>query len=102
MRLCELELTNVRTFRSLELTLEAGAHVVWGMNGAGKTNLLESILLLATARQARGGSDIDLISWDSLKDDPLPAAPRDPVPAAAGPAPGAAPQVGGAAPFPER
>ncbi len=74
MHLARLELTNVRTFRRLELELTRGAHLVVGANASGKTNLLESIALLATTRSARPGTDADLISWQSVAEDPLPAA----------------------------
>ena len=74
MHLARLELTNVRNFRRLDLHLEPGAHVIVGDNAAGKTNLLEAVALLATARTIRGGADGDIIAWPSLYDDPLPAA----------------------------
>jgi DNA replication and repair protein RecF len=74
MYLTRLELTNVRTFRRLEVALEPGVHVITGENAQGKTNLLESIALLATTRAVRSGTDLDLISWDAVADDPLPAA----------------------------
>ena len=45
-----------------------------GPNASGKSNLLEAITLLATARSARARADIELISREALRDDPLPAA----------------------------
>ena len=74
MHLAHLALTNFRTFRRLELDLQPGLHVVTGGNASGKTNLLEAISLLATARSFRSGSDAELIAWDALARDPLPAA----------------------------
>ncbi len=74
MHLAHLALTNFRTFRHLELDLQPGLHVVASGNALGKTNLLEAITLLATARSFRAGSDADLIAWDALAEDPLPAA----------------------------
>ncbi len=74
MHLTRLELTNVRTFRQLEVDLGPGVYVITGANAQGKTNLLESIALLATTRTVRTGSDIDLIAWDAVAEDPLPAA----------------------------
>jgi DNA replication and repair protein RecF len=74
MHLTHLALTNVRTFRRLELDLEPGTHVIAGANAQGKSNLLESIALLATTRSLRASNDLDLISWDALAEDPLPAA----------------------------
>ena len=76
MHLSRLTLQNVRTFRRLDLPLASGRpHVIWGENASGKTNLLESIALLATARLGhRRGTDADLISWDAVVEDPLPTA----------------------------
>lgn len=74
MRLTHLSLTHVRSFERLDLEFGAGAHVIFGENGSGKTNLLEAIALLSTARRARAGRDGELISWRALAEDPLPAA----------------------------
>ena len=74
MHVSRLSLTNVRTFRRLDLALEPGRYVVTGPNAAGKTNLLEAIALLATTRAARAGPDADLISRRALREEPLPAA----------------------------
>jgi DNA replication and repair protein RecF len=74
VHLASLELTNVRTFRRLQWSPGPGAHVVTAGNAQGKTNLLEAIALLATTRTTRPGSDADLISWQALDDEPLPAA----------------------------
>ena len=74
MHVAHLSLSNVRSFRRLELPLEPGRHVVAGENGEGKSNLLEAVQMLATARTLRSGTDLDLISWDSLAEDPMPAA----------------------------
>jgi DNA replication and repair protein RecF len=74
VHLAHLSLTNVRSFRHLELDLAPGRHVVAGDNAQGKSNLLEAVQMLATARTLRGGTDLDLISWDSVAEDPLPAA----------------------------
>lgn len=75
MFLTHLSLTNVRTFRRLEFDLTPGVHVVCGENGSGKTNLLETIALIATARlPGRTGGDADLLSWDAIAEEALPAA----------------------------
>ena len=72
MHLSQLSLTNVRSFRRLDLDLRPGMHVIAGPNGSGKSNLLEAIALLATTRSARAGNDGDLISWAAIEDEPLP------------------------------
>ena len=74
MHLSHLSLANVRSFRRLELDLEPGAYVVVGENAEGKSNLLEAIALLATTRSQRPGTDVELISWTALREEPLPAA----------------------------
>ena len=74
MHLTRLALTNVRTFRRLDIPLERGSYVVTGPNGAGKTNLLEAIALLATTRSGRAGADAELIAQVALREEPLPAA----------------------------
>jgi DNA replication and repair protein RecF len=74
MHIAHLELTNFRTFRRLEIDLQPGIHVVTAANASGKTNLLEAVALIATTRSARSSADIELISWDAIEDEPLPAA----------------------------
>ncbi len=66
MYLRSLELTNFRNFRHAELELQDGLTVLVGDNGQGKTNLLEAVELLATARSTRSTSDRELINWDAL------------------------------------
>lgn len=63
MYLSRLNLQNYRNYALLELDLSPGVAVFLGDNAQGKTNLLESIYLLATTRTPRGGSDLDLIRW---------------------------------------
>lgn len=74
MHLAHLSLANVRSFRRLDLALEPGRYVIAGENGQGKSNLLEAVQMLATARTLRGGSDLDLISWEAMEEDLMPAA----------------------------
>ena len=74
MYLARLTLVDLRTFRRLEVELAPGIHVVTGANAQGKSNLLEAIAMLATTRSQGGGTDLDLISWDALAEDPIPAA----------------------------
>ena len=74
MHITHLSLAGARSFRRLELPLTPGLHVVTGQNGSGKSNLLEGIALLATTRSLRIANDLELIAWDALRDDPLPAA----------------------------
>jgi DNA replication and repair protein RecF len=58
-----LSLSNLRAYAGLELSLEAGPQLVWGDNAAGKTTLIEAVVLLATGRSHRTSSDAELIRW---------------------------------------
>jgi DNA replication and repair protein RecF len=58
-----LTLLGFRSYAHLDLALDDGPHVVAGRNAAGKTNLLESIVVLSRGRSHRAGSDAELISW---------------------------------------
>src|SRR5436853_4260690 len=48
-----LALNNFRSYRAASLDADAGAVVLTGANGAGKTNLIEAISLLAPGRGLR-------------------------------------------------
>jgi DNA replication and repair protein RecF len=58
--LSRITLTNFRSYTSAELIADAGPVVLLGANGAGKTNLLEAISLLAP------GSGLRRASYDEL------------------------------------
>ncbi len=53
MFLSYLELRNFRNIRNLRLNLTKGITVLWGDNGEGKTNLVESVYVLSYARPLR-------------------------------------------------
>lgn len=73
MHVARLSLTNFRNYRRLDVELPASPVVVHGENAQGKTNLLESLYLLATTRSHRASSDGELLCHDARGDD-LPAA----------------------------
>ncbi|HSW41951.1 MAG TPA: DNA replication/repair protein RecF [Patescibacteria group bacterium] len=58
-----LLLTGFRAYDSLEVSFGPGPHLVWGPNAAGKTSLLEAIVLLARGSSHRTGSDVEMIRW---------------------------------------
>jgi DNA replication and repair protein RecF len=67
MRLLKLTLESFRSYRDLTLPLENsdnGVFVLLGENATGKTNILESISVLALLRSSRKAHDSDLISWE--------------------------------------
>ncbi len=55
-RVRALKLADFRSYDALSFTPDAGAVVLSGHNGAGKTNLLEAISLLAPGRGLRGAN----------------------------------------------
>ena len=63
MYLKHLSLTNFRNYVRLELELPLGIILVQGENAQGKTNLLEAIYYLATARSPYAQTDRELINW---------------------------------------
>lgn len=56
-----LELTEFRNYGTLGLDFAGGLNVLWGANGAGKTNLLEAIAFLALGRSPRTPKDAELV-----------------------------------------
>lgn len=61
MHLRELRLVDYRSWPRLDLSLEPGTTVLVGRNGFGKTNVLESIGLLATGKSHRVSTDAPLV-----------------------------------------
>ncbi|MEJ2634992.1 MAG: DNA replication/repair protein RecF [Calditrichia bacterium] len=57
-----LNLTNFRNYKQAEVGFRAGTNVLFGKNGQGKTNILESIYYLALTKSFRTSSDPNLIS----------------------------------------
>jgi DNA replication and repair protein RecF len=62
--LTRLRLRHFRTYAALDLHLAPGVSILHGSNGAGKTNVLESIYVLATTKSFRTRTDRDLIGWE--------------------------------------
>jgi DNA replication and repair protein RecF len=58
-----LRLTDLRAYGTLEARFEAGPQLVWGPNAAGKTSLLEAMVLLARGGSHRTTTDAELIRW---------------------------------------
>jgi len=49
MRVERLQLTSFRSYATLDVSFPAGPQVVVGPNATGKTNLLESLVVLGTS-----------------------------------------------------
>ena len=65
MYLESIQLKNYRNYEKAEATFSPGMNVFIGENAQGKTNLMESIYVLAMARSHRANSDKELIKWSS-------------------------------------
>lgn len=65
MRLNELSVKNYRNYTSLTLEFPKALTVFLGENAQGKTNLLESIYVLAMTRSHRTSNEKELIRWDA-------------------------------------
>ncbi|MBE0415718.1 MAG: DNA replication/repair protein RecF [Dehalococcoidia bacterium] len=63
-----LSLINFRNYERLELELPSHLMVLQGDNAQGKTNLLEAIYLLATARSHRTATERELINWSAPRE----------------------------------
>lgn len=73
MHLTRLVLTNFRNYARLELDLARGLTLIQGNNACGKTNLLEAIFYLATARSPQAGAERELVRWGASAE-PIPFA----------------------------
>lgn len=60
----QLMLKNYRNYEQLDITFQNKVNVILGENAQGKTNVMESIYVLAMAKSHRTSNDKDLIRWD--------------------------------------
>jgi DNA replication and repair protein RecF len=58
-----ITLQDLRGYGAADLAFGAGPHLVVGPNAAGKTSLLEAIVLLSWGRSHRTSTDSELIRW---------------------------------------
>ena len=58
-----LRLADLRSYAALEVDFGPGPHLVWGPNAAGKTSLLEAMVVLARGSSHRTTADAELIRW---------------------------------------
>ncbi len=59
----KLELDNFRNYEHLEVSLDQGTNIFYGMNGQGKTNALEAIFLCCTTKSHRKSRDREMIRF---------------------------------------
>lgn len=65
MRVERLSLVGFRSYPALDVTFPDGPQVVVGRNAAGKTNLLEALVVLALGHSHRTSTDLEMIGWDA-------------------------------------
>src|SRR5260221_12346543 len=63
MRVARLLLEDFRSYARTELALSPGITALVGRNGAGKTNVLEAIHLIARGDSPRARDDAELVRW---------------------------------------
>jgi DNA replication and repair protein RecF len=63
VRLQRIAVTGWRNLAPAEVGLSPGLVVLWGDNGAGKTNLLEAVAVLATLRSFRSNAWNEVVCW---------------------------------------
>ncbi len=71
IRVTRLSLTHFRNYASQEFEPADGVTVLSGDNGQGKTNLLESLFILATGHSHRADTDREVIGWSAARE-PIP------------------------------
>ena len=60
-----LSLAGFRSYARLDIEFGDGPQVVVGRNAAGKTNLVESLVMLSTGRSHRSSTDSEVVRWGS-------------------------------------
>ena len=65
MHLTQVQLSEFRSWQSLELSLSPGITLICGANAAGKSNLIEAVYLLAALRSTRAQTEGELIRWQA-------------------------------------
>jgi len=58
-----LSLDGFRSYERLDVRFGDGPHVVVGRNAAGKTNLVEALVVLSSGRSHRSGADPEMVRW---------------------------------------
>ena len=54
-------LSDFRNYKSAEVAFKRGTNVIYGQNALGKTNILEAICVMSTARSHRGAKETEMI-----------------------------------------
>ena len=67
MRINKLKLINFRNYSKLDLSFEKNMNIIVGDNAQGKTNILESIVILALTKSHRDGVNPNIIMFNKEK-----------------------------------
>lgn len=67
MRVLSVLLRDFRNIKYLEISLSPGINLFYGMNGQGKTNILESIEILSTTRSQRASKECELVRHEAAE-----------------------------------
>ena len=67
VKIISLELENFRNYASLGLEFSDGVNVIYGKNGAGKTNILESVYLSSLFGSPRTTKDREMVKFSAEK-----------------------------------
>jgi len=65
VRVERLTLLGFRSYATLDVRFSAGPQVIVGRNAAGKTNLLEALVVLSLGHSHRTSTDLDMVSWEA-------------------------------------
>ena len=65
MTLTELMLQQFRSYTKRLFTFSSATTLIIGPNTAGKTNILEAIILMATGKSFRADTDGEMVRWES-------------------------------------
>ncbi len=77
MRVTQILLEDFRSYSATEVALGPSATVFVGANGAGKTNLLEALHLLARGDSPRARDDSEMVRWGAAMARLIASAERD-------------------------
>lgn len=67
MKILSLELENFRNYEKQKIVFNDGVNILFGKNGEGKTNIIESIYMLSLGRSFRTNKDKEMIKMEKEK-----------------------------------
>jgi len=58
-----LSIRNLRGYAELDVALASGPQLIWGPNAAGKTTILEAVVVAGQGRSHRTSTDAEMVRW---------------------------------------